>query len=95
MTLSNQVAISSRKRDKIYSFSKDRESFVSVTIPLIDELCSSVYSLKLILAINMTDDVTTPLTLRQDDDDMTSSIDGNNFLMGEISEERRRKLHDL
>lgn len=43
----------------------------------------------------MTDDVTTPLTLRQDDDDMTSSIDGNNFLMGEISEERRRKLHDL
>lgn len=45
----------------------------------------------------MTDDVTTPLTLRQDDenDELTSSIGGNNFLMQDLSGERRRKLHDL
>jgi hypothetical protein len=45
----------------------------------------------------MTDDVTTPLTLRNEDDDdqMTSSVGGNNFLMHDLSEERSRKLHDL
>lgn len=40
----------------------------------------------------MTDDVTTPLTQGQEDPEMTSSNDGNNFLMGDISD---RNLHDL
>lgn len=47
--------------------------------------------MKCFSAVNMNDDVTTPL--RQGEEETTSSIEGNHFLMEEINSENQ--LHNL
>ena len=81
---SETLRSTSLRKHKTSLINKDRETMVRLVH--LKELFISFN----ISAVNMTDDVTTPL--RQDEEE-TSSVDGNHFLMDEMNSDNR--FHEL
>lgn len=85
--ISEILAFISLKRVRTRFISKGRENTVNILVCLEGKSLSFLIDLS---AVNITDDVTTPL---RHDEEETSSIEGNNFLMEDMNSDH--KLHDL